>query len=159
MVNISDEERERRRQNMLALHEQGKAGAEFGKLGGRPRNPRASAKIAEKVSNEGEEIYERLMEIVRNGVDANSIKAANALLKIEEQERIIEEKEVKDLEQAKRGELLEIVTNNLRELTEAGILGGLFAGWSGEIIDAEVERVGESIGSLEETTESSRATD
>jgi hypothetical protein len=150
MVNITDEERERRRQNMLELQKAGKVGPEFGKLGGRPKNPRAAARVAEKIANEGEEIYSRLMSIVKEGMDANSIKAATALLKIEEQERQLEEKEVVNLEQAKRDELLAIVANSLREIGQSGIFPGVIDGWAVEVTDAEFERIGESPRSIEE---------
>jgi hypothetical protein len=159
MVNITDEERERRRQNALALKEQGRIGPQFGKLGGRPKNPRAATKVAEKVANDGERLYERLMKIVENGVDANAIKAINALMKIEEQERQLEEKEVINLEQAKRNELLEIVAGGLRELEESGIIPGLLSEWTVEITDAEFETISSSVGSIEEAKQSEGATD
>jgi hypothetical protein len=141
MYNISDEERERRRQNALSLKAQGRIGPQFGKLGGRPKTPRASVIIAEKVSQEGTRIYERLMNVVESGMDANSIRAAQTLLKVEEQERQIEEKEVVNLEQAKRNELLAIVAEGLRELQDSGIT---LDGWSVELIDSEPSGDGES---------------
>jgi hypothetical protein len=148
MVNISDEERERRRQNALALKAEGRIGPQFGKLGGRPRKPRASTTIAEKVSQDGTKIYDRLIEIVESGMDANSVRAALALLKTEDQERIIEEREMLNLEQAKRDDLLEIVAGGLRELQESGII---IDGWAVEITDAELEGTGEGFGGSKET--------
>ena len=46
----TEEEKEEQRQRMLALHAEGRAGGEFGKLGGRPRNKRASEHLAEIAS-------------------------------------------------------------------------------------------------------------
>ena len=149
-INITDEERERRRQNAFELKEKGLIGPQFGKLGGRPKKPRASETIAEEVSKQGEAIFERLIDIVKDGKNAEAINAAMALLKVEEQERKIIETEVINLEQAKRNELLEFLSKGLQELAEAGVV---IEGWAGDITDAEFEGIGESLGSPEETIE------
>lgn len=143
-MNLSDEERERRRQNALALKEKGLIGPQFGKLGGRPRKPRANTTVAEKTAEKGDAIFSRLMSIVEDGMDSQSIKAAQTLLKTEELERQIQEKEVLNIEQAKRDELLEIVAGGLQELQDTGILPGFIDGWAIEVTDAEFERVSES---------------
>lgn len=147
-MNISDEERERRRQNALALTAEGRIGPQFGKLGGRPRKPRASEMIAEKVASDADEIYKKLIDILRTGKEGAAIKAIQTMLQVEEKERRAQVEEVRDLEKAKRDELLEIVATGLRELASEGIV---IDGWAVEITDAELERVSEGDASLEET--------
>lgn len=122
MINITDEERERRRQNMLKLHDEGRAGAEFGKMGGRPRKPRASEQIAERVINDADTFYERLRDIAIDGTEKNAISAIIALLKTEEQERKIQVEEEDKVDQLRRDELISLVARQLGELRSAGIL-------------------------------------
>ncbi len=131
MVNISEEERERRRQNMLRLHQEGRAGAEYGKMGGRPREPRASEQIAERVSQHADEYFQRLHEIVLEGGEKTAIAAFKALTDIEERERKIIIEEEEKIDQLRREELLALVQQQLSELTGAGIIA---------IGDAEVVR-------------------
>jgi len=138
-VNISDEERERRRERMMQLHAEGRAGPEYGKMGGRPRKPRASEQIAEKVVEDAEAFYQRLKEIGLEGGEKNAVGAILALLKIEEQERKIVVQQEEKIDQLRREDLLELVATQLRELTEAGTLPVIEAGPI-TIGDAEVVR-------------------
>lgn len=131
MVNITPEERERRRQNMLRLHAEGRAGAEFGKMGGRPRKPRASEHVAEKVREDAEIFYERMRDIVLEGGEKVASATFHTLMKIEEQERKITVEEEEKIDQLRREELLALVYEQLREATESGVI---------TIGDAEVVR-------------------
>ncbi len=131
MKNITPEERERRRQNMLALHAQGRAGGQFGKLGGRPRKPRASEHVAEKVREDAELFYDRMRDIVLEGGEKVASATFNTLMRIEEQERKITVEEEEKIDQLRREELLALVAEQLRELGDSGIIS---------IGDAEVIR-------------------
>lgn len=122
MINISEEERERRRQNMLKLHQEGRAGAEFGKMGGRPKKPRASEHVAEQVREDAELFYQRMREIVLEGGEKVASATFNTLMKIEEQERKITVEEEEKIDQLRREELLALVYEQLREATESGII-------------------------------------
>ncbi len=131
MKNITPEERQRRRENMLALHAEGRAGAQFGKMGGRPRKPRASEHVAEKVREDAEVFYERMRDIVLEGGEKVASATFNTLMKIEEQERKITVEEEEKIDQLRREELLALVADQLRELSDSGIIS---------IGDAEVIR-------------------
>jgi hypothetical protein len=150
-MNLTDEERQRRSEQALELHAQGKlGGAEFGRLGGRPRKPRANETIAELTAAQGKEIFARLFQIVQEGKDSDSIKSAVELLKSEELERKIQEQQEVKVELLKRDELLEMVANGFRELESAGILPGIIDGFAVEASDAEFEAVASNYGSAEE---------
>jgi len=121
-LDITEEERERRRQNALELHAQGKlGGAEFGKLGGRPRKKRATEVAAEKIDAEGEKIATKLMELILESesekISLDAIKHAHT---ITEQERKIEIEEEVRYEQLKHNDLLELVVGNLQRLADEG---------------------------------------
>lgn len=131
MVNISDEEREARRQRMLALHREGRAGAEFGKMGGRPRKPRASEHVAEQVRVDAEAFYQRMRDIVLEGGEKVASATFAQLMKIEEQERKITVEEEEKIDELDRTNLLALVAEKLGVLREAGII---------RIGDAEVVR-------------------
>lgn len=122
MINISEEERERRRQNMLRLHQEGRAGAEFGKMGGRPRKPRASEHVAEQVREDAELFYQRMRDIVLEGGEKVASATFNTLMKIEEQERKITVEEEEKIDQLRREELLALVSEQLAELRGSGVI-------------------------------------
>lgn len=131
MTNITPEERERRRENMLRLHQEGRAGAKFGKMGGRPRKPRASEHVAEQVREDAELFYQRMKGIVLEGGEKVASATFNTLMKIEEQERKIIVEEEEKIDQLRREELLALVHEQLRELGDAGVI---------RIGDAEIVR-------------------
>ncbi len=134
-MELTSEEIERRRDNANSLIAQGKlGGAEFGRLGGRPRKPRASELIADKVSGEADTFFTRLKEIVETGGEANAINSIKTLLQIEENERQIKENEDLKFEQLKRGELIKYIAGTFAELQSQGILPG-------DISDADFEPV------------------
>lgn len=152
MVNISEEERERRRQNMLRLHEEGRAGAEYGKMGGRPRKPRASEQIAERVSQDADLFYEKLIKIVEEDPGKNAITAIQTLLKTEEQERKIVEAQEERIDKLRREELLELVRRQLEELGNAGTIERVLSVGEPEVIrDERPSGASEELGGIEET--------
>lgn len=118
----TEEEREEQRQRMLALHEEGRAGGEFGKLGGRPRKKRASEEIANRVSAEAEEYFERMDDIAKNGRNAESLKAIQTLLAVEENERQIEVEEQRHYEELNKTQLIEVVRAQYAELLRRRVI-------------------------------------
>jgi hypothetical protein len=140
-MNITDEERNRRRSNALELISEGKlGGAAFGRLGGRPRNPRASERVAQRVAGDGDMIYERLKEIVEDGSNTTAIASALALLKIEDNERKIEENEEMKFEQLRRNELIEFIADSFKELQDQGVItGGVIEAEFVELVDRPIE--------------------
>lgn len=151
-MELTSTEIERRRANANALVAEGRlGGAEFGRLGGRPKKPRAAERVAERVAGEADNFFERLKEIVETGGEANAINSIKTLLQIEENERQIQENEELKFEQLKRDELIKFIAGTLGELQSAGV----FPEGS---IDAEFEPVEypaiEGYGSSDETASS-----
>jgi len=134
-MELTQQEIERRRDNANTLVAEGRlGGAEFGRLGGRPRKPRAAEKVAERVAGEADTFFERLKEIVETGGEANAINSIKTLLQIEENERQIQENEELRFEQLKRDELIKYLATALGELQDQNI-------FPGTIIDGEFEPV------------------
>lgn len=131
MSSWSPERIEKQRELAKRLVEEGKfGGANRGQ--GRPRKPRASEKIAELVAGDGRRIYDRLMSILENGTDSNSILAVRELRAIEENERkIIDQEEEQAIENLKKDQLLALVVGKLLELGDKGVIPG-------DVIDGEV---------------------
>lgn len=131
-MELSDEERQRRSERALALHSEGKfGGPQPGS--GRPRKKRAAEIVAEQVSNEGQAIFDKLMEIVRDGTHSNSISAARELMAIEDREAARYEREDSKIDDLHRDQLLLLVATQFKELSDRGLIPD-FAG----IIDGEI---------------------
>lgn len=134
-MELTSQEIERRRENANALVAEGRlGGAEFGRLGGRPKKPRAAERVAERVAGEADTFFERLKEIVETGGEANAIQSIKTLLQIEDNERQIQENEEVKFEQLKRDELIKFIAGTLGELQSQGILPG-------EVVDGQFEPV------------------
>jgi hypothetical protein len=131
MSSWSPERIEKQRELAKRLVEEGKfGGANRGQ--GRPRKPRASEKVAELVAGDGKRIYDRLMSILENGTDSNSILAVRELRAIEENERkIVDQEEEQAIENLKKDQLLALVVGKLLELGDKGVIPG-------DVIDGEV---------------------
>lgn len=151
-MNLTEQEIERRRENAIQLHAEGRlGGAAYGRLGGRPRKPRAAEAIAERVAGDGETFYLRLKEMVETGTDPNATKAILTLLGIEENERKVAETEELKFEQLKRNELIEYIAEAFFELTGEGILPERFIdGEFVEVFDRGIETASPSTNSTEE---------
>jgi len=137
------ERREQQREVALKLVEEGRFGGR-GRGQGRPRKRRASEIVAEQVANEGQAIFDSLIEIVRDGKEGNRISAAKTLLDTEEKERIAQIEEEIHLEEMRGHDLAELIYNQLMELTNEGIIELPFI--EGELIEitkGETDRVGE----------------
>lgn len=128
------ERREKQREVALKLVEEGKFGGK-GRGQGRPRTIRASERVAERVASEGDAIFERLMEITRDGKNSDSISAAKTLLDTEERERKMQIVEDQAIEDMHRNDLLALVWNQLKELGEDGTIRLPFI--EGELIEIE----------------------
>jgi hypothetical protein len=138
---LSDEQRKEKSELAKSMHQEividPETGLERRKFGGpqprsgRPRKPRASEIIAEKVAAEGTAYFSRLDDIAKNHPSANSaIAAIKELLEVEEKERKVAQEEERKLERLHRDELI-LLAIDLIEKT--GIIG------SAEIIDGELE--------------------
>ena len=157
-LDLTPEERERRAENMRELHREGKAGAQFGHLGGRPRKKRASEVIAQKVAEEAEEIWTNLRALAFDS-DSEKIRMDTSfrLIDIEEKERKVNVEEEVRYEQLKHAELAELVIGNLFELVRNGSID------LGQIVDAEdiedgeITGIGQGNGRVESEAEAIRA--
>lgn len=117
----SVERRERQREVAKELVAQGKFGG-AGRGQGRPRKKRASEVVAENVASEGQEIFDRLMEITRGGKNMESIAAANSLIAIEEKERKLQLEEEQTFEGMRGNDLAESIQTLLIELSTNGTI-------------------------------------
>lgn len=106
-MQISEEESRRRSENMRKLHAEGRAGGEFGKLGGRPSKKKVLAqKVAEELEGEAENIATRIKDIIAEGGDRVAIDAIRVAHQYTETARVIEKEEVNELERLDRNELI-----------------------------------------------------
>lgn len=137
-MELSLEERERRSEQAKALVASGKfGGPQPGS--GRPRKKRAAEIVAEQVSAEGQTIFDRLMEIVRDGTHSNTISAARELMSIEDREAARNEREDEKIDEMHRDQLIALVVGQLKELSERGVIPDIIDG-SNLIVEVEDER-------------------
>jgi len=147
------ERREKQREVAKRLVEEGKFGG-AGRGQGRPRKKRASEVIAEQVSSEGQDIFDRFMEIVRGGNDGNSIAAGRTLIEIEEKERKLQIEEEQSYEDMRGNDLAESIMNLLFELSADGAIElPIVEGEFTPLTEGSADRTAEELGSVEETTE------
>ena len=143
--NITDEDREARRQRALAMREQGKfGGPQPGS--GRPRKKRISEVIAEQVDDEAQTFYDRLMQIVREGTDSNAITAARELIAISEKEADRRDRQDEKIDDMHRDQLLLLVAMQFKELSDRGLIpdfAGIIDGEASEVTDEELTGLSE----------------
>lgn len=101
----------------MQLKEDGKIGGQFGKLGGRPRKPRASEILAEEARKNTEEF----IEVLKRGISSDSEKTALAYLQTwigfeteETRLRLQEERQEFDIGKASREELIAFMKETLK---------------------------------------------
>lgn len=135
----TEEEKEEQRQRMLALHEEGRAGGQFGKLGGRPRKKRPQERMAERARDEGDYFYDKLIEVIENGRMGDRRQAIMNILEIVEKERQIEVEEEKRFDDLRRDELVSVVSGQLEQLLARRVIGN-----AGDVIDGRATEVSES---------------
>lgn len=142
----SEEEREKRRQKAMEMHQEivvdEQTGLERRKFGGpqprsgRPRKIRASEVIAQKVVKEADAYFDRLDKIAKEGRDGNSLMAIKELLDIEERERKITVEEEENLDRLHRDELIILALDLLKD---TGVIGS----GSSRVGEIEIVRDGE----------------
>jgi hypothetical protein len=110
-MNLSPEERKRRSDAMKKKHEEGVAGgAEFGKLGGRPKKKRASQVIAERASEQGEAMAQVLVDAMdEENPHSIRIKAVEAMTRIEDKEERLALDEAEQLRKMDHDQLVAAV--------------------------------------------------
>lgn len=144
-IAITEAERKRRSERMKELHKQGKAGGQFGKLGGRPRKPRASELIAEEASRHRSEIAAVLREAIAPDMPMSTrLKAVDKYTATEAQERAMEMQEEEHHAKMSKGELIDEMASKLRdnpllmEMLTKRMESGPPEEPEAEVVDAEV---------------------
>lgn len=144
------ERREKQREVAKDLVEKGVFGGK-GRGQGRPRKLRASEKVAERVSSEGDAIFERLMEITRDGKNSDSISAAKTLLDTEEKERKMQLDEEQSYEDMRGNDLAETIMHLLGELNADGTIEfPIIEGEFTPLTETPANRIAEEFRSIEE---------
>lgn len=104
----------KRSDNAKALVAQGKiGGAQYGRLGGRPRKPRAAEKVAAEAIEKADEIVQVFKDIISDeeASHAMKLKAVTEWLSIENDEaKLALQEESFDASQMDRDELLNVLT-------------------------------------------------
>lgn len=140
-LELTDEQRKERSERMSRLNAEGKAGAAFGKLGGRPKVRRATEIAVEEIQKEGKALAERLLELTQSDSEKTSLDAIKLAFGLEEQERKATIEEEVRYDQLKHGELADLVIGNLFELIREGQID---IGEIGIVEDAEISGLIES---------------
>lgn len=111
-LNLTEDERKRRSEAMKKRHKEGRAGASFGKLGGRPKKKRAAEVAAEVAADHGKEMAQVFLDAMAEE-NPNSIrmKAAEGLYKIEEKEARLQMDEEEHLARLGRDDLLDALVD------------------------------------------------
>jgi hypothetical protein len=121
-MNLSEEERERRRQRARELVAAGKIGGPRAGSG-RPRKPRASEVLAERIRGEADEMFTALKRGLGKDVPQSVTNdTVRTMLMIEENERKIIEDEQRHLETMKRDDLIVALASKLAKLAGAGAI-------------------------------------
>jgi hypothetical protein len=157
---MSEEAKRAASERMKKLHAEGRAGPQFGKLGGRPRKKRASEVIAEAAADEAE----KLLAVYRDAIDENQpisirLKGAEAWKNIEQSEAKLGMEEEDHVRKMSKDELEDHIASKIlsnpmlagrvREMLEERAASGADRD---EAVDAEVieeddYELEESIGS------------
>ena len=136
-INLTDEQREARSKRMRELNESGKAGAAYGKLGGRPKKIRVTDVALEEIRKKGKELANQLMELALEDESSKiRLDTIKHIHNLEEQDRKIQVEEEVRYDQLKRDDLLELVIGNLFELVTSGEIA------LSDIIDGEATEIG-----------------
>ena len=124
---------------MKALHAEGKAGPQFGKLGGRPRKPRAS----ELAAQEAEANSSQIVQVLKDAIDPNQpigirLKGAAQWLDIEKSERQLEMNEEEHIAKMTRDELSSGLAEKIAQNPMLASLLAERALAAEQVVDAEV---------------------
>lgn len=119
-MQISEEERERRRKMARELHSQGKFGGRQ-PGSGRPKKKRASEIVAEQARVEAENIIEVFRDSIRSDNPASvRLNAAREWLKIEQSEADLQLREERQLDGLSTTQLVEMIMGRLSRVQEFG---------------------------------------
>lgn len=121
---LSEEERERRSALARRLHQEGRfGGAEYGKLGGRPRKKRASEIVADEAKENAQKIVNAFLDALdeEKHIDTR-VRAAKQWIEIEQREEALQMEEEKSLEGLRRDQLVRMTVEKLSKLAERGVL-------------------------------------
>lgn len=144
---MSPEARKAASERMKKLHAEGKAGPQFGKMGGRPRKKRATEVIAEQAAEDAQ----KLLAVYQDGIAEHQpisirLKAAEAYRNIEQSEAKLGMEEEEHVRKMSKEELEShlaqkilsnpMLANRLMEMLEDRVNANGHS--DEEIIDAEV---------------------
>jgi hypothetical protein len=139
-LQLSDEERERRRRVAQELHAAGRfGGPQPGS--GRPRKKRASELVAE----EAEKNAAKIVQVFKDGIGENvpissRLQAARDWLAVEEREERMRIDEEKALEGMHRDQLIGVLADRLTKLFDAGVISSpVLEGHAEEIEAGDVD--------------------
>lgn len=123
--NYSPETRAKLREAAIKRHKEGKlGGAEFGRMGGRPRKERAASKVAEEARQEAE----RITQVFKDATDEAQpmsirLKAAQAWIEIErEDSKLSLQEDTADAKQMSREELIAELKKKMTSGSAAAIV-------------------------------------
>lgn len=120
-IKISEEERRRRSERAKSLHKQGKFGGP-NQGQGRKKKVSANEKAAEEAARNSHKIIEAIVDALENGRTSEKLKAVQLWLEIEARELDKKEKkELDQLENASKDELIKFVIDKMAELQSRGI--------------------------------------
>jgi hypothetical protein len=122
-INISDEERERRRKRAQEMVKKGIIGGDRRSEGsGRPKVKKATEKLAEEADKNAARMIKELKNVLENGKPAEKLKAIDLWLSIAMKEDEKKEKrELEKIKNASREELLQLVGQQIIPLIQSGI--------------------------------------
>lgn len=143
-MNISEEERKRRSERAKEMVKKGKIGGDRRSEGaGRPKVEKASEKIAKAADRSADKMVKELNNILKNGKPGEKLKAIELWLSIANKESDKQEKkELQQIKNAGREELLKIVGEQIIPLLEAGLSVPGFD--EKDFIDVEAEEIEET---------------
>jgi hypothetical protein len=142
-MNLTDEQKQERSERMRRLHAEGKAGPQFGKLGGRPKKTRISELLVEEYQKEARKLKVKLDELLEDESPKIRLDTIKHIVDLEEKERKVQVDEEVRYDQLKHAELVQLVLGNLAELVGSGSID------LGDIIDVEAVEVRGTLGTGE----------
>lgn len=130
--NLSDEERERRRQQAIELNKKGTFGGVQG--GGRKKHKRASQIVAEKAQEKAHLIVDALEDAISDESSPNvRLKAAKTWIEIEQKEAALQIQEEQHYEKLQEAELISLIVDKLERLQDLGIVPAIIESRGEEI--------------------------
>jgi len=122
-INISEEERQRRSERAKEMVKKGIIGGDRRSEGaGRPKVKKATEKVAEEADRNASKMVKELKDVLENGKPSEKLKAIDLWLSIaikEEEKR--DKKELEQIKNASREELIKLVGQQIIPLLQSGI--------------------------------------